>query len=43
MQKARVKWAGCSDRDTQQQHPPPVSLLNTVANKEVEQQFSWGA
>jgi hypothetical protein len=41
MQKAEVRWAGCSDEDTKQAHPPPASLLYTMANKEVEQQF-WG-
>jgi hypothetical protein len=42
MKKAGVRWAGCSVRDTQQPHPPPVTLLYIVADKEVEQQFSWG-
>jgi hypothetical protein len=41
MQKAGVRWAGCSDGDTQQPRPPPVRLLYTVAKKELEQQ-SWG-
>jgi hypothetical protein len=41
VQKAEVRWAGCSDGDTQQPCLPPASLLCTVANKEVEQQF-WG-
>jgi hypothetical protein len=38
-QKAGVRWTGCSDGDTQQLHLPPVSLLYTAANQEVEQQF----
>jgi hypothetical protein len=42
MQKSRGRWAGHSDGDTQQPHPPPVSLSYTVANKEVEQQFLEG-
>jgi hypothetical protein len=42
MQNAGVRWAGCSDVDTQQPCPPPESLLCTVANKEVEQKFWWG-
>jgi hypothetical protein len=41
MQKAGVRWARCSGGDTQHPHPLPASLLYTVANKEVEQQF-WG-
>jgi hypothetical protein len=35
----QVGW--CSDGDTQQPGPPPVSLLYTVGNNEVDQQF-WG-
>jgi hypothetical protein len=42
MQKAGVRWVGCSGGDTQQQHPPPACLLYTVANKEVQQQFLRG-
>jgi hypothetical protein len=41
MQNAGVRWAGWSDGDKQQPHPPPASLLYTVVNKEVEQQC-WG-
>jgi hypothetical protein len=40
MQKAGIRWAGCSGGDTQQPPPPPASLLYTAANMEIEQQFS---
>jgi hypothetical protein len=43
MQKAGVRWTGCSDGDTQQPHPPPAGLLYTVANKEVEPSSGAGA
>jgi hypothetical protein len=42
MQKAGVRWAGHLDGNTQQPYPPPVSLLYTVANKEVAQHFGRG-
>jgi hypothetical protein len=41
MQKAGLRWAGCSGRDTRQPQPPPGSLLCTAANQEAEQRF-WG-
>jgi hypothetical protein len=41
MQKTGVRWTGASDGDTEQPPSPPVSLLSTVANQAVEQQF-WG-
>jgi hypothetical protein len=37
--KAGIRWSGCSGGDTQQLPPAPASLLYTVANKEVDQQF----
>jgi hypothetical protein len=40
MQKAGIRWAGCSGGDTQQPHTTPESLLYIVTNKGVEQQFS---
>jgi hypothetical protein len=43
MQKAGVRWTGRSDGDTRQPHTPTASLLYTVANKEVGQQFLGGA
>jgi hypothetical protein len=35
MQKAGIRCAGGSGGDTPQPQPPPVSLLYTMANKEV--------
>jgi hypothetical protein len=43
MQKAGVRQGGHNDGDTQQSHPSPLSLLCTVADKEVEQKFWVGA
>jgi hypothetical protein len=35
MQKAGIRWAGCSGGDTKQPPQPLMSLLYTVANKGV--------
>jgi hypothetical protein len=39
MHKVGARWVGHSDGDAKQCPPPPASLLYTVANKEMEEQF----
>jgi hypothetical protein len=34
MQKAGIRWAGCSGGNTEQLQPTPASLLYTATNKE---------